>query len=238
MNYVILAAGMGTRLHPFTKTLPKCMLQIGYGETVIHRMVRLIQTFDPSSSISIVTGFMHNEIEASIVDCEFVYNPFFSVTNSIASLWFARHVLDDEVTIINGDIVVSEKLFTTITELRGKDLVLLDSSIKKNGDYNVQVADCHVVVMSKQLTTYHGEYAGITKLTKDSASLVKQEICRMIENNGFNEWYENVLVQMILNTEFRLEYFDIAEHDWAEIDSVDHLLLARKIQGSDRKNTL
>jgi len=235
MNYIILAAGMGTRLHPFTKNLPKCMLQIGHGETVIQRMVRLIKKNDSLSKITVVTGFKNIEVENSLADCNFIHNPFFSVTNSIASLWFAKNVLNDDTIIINGDIVVSELLFKSILELHNKDIVFLDSSIKTDGDYNVQVNEGHVVVMSKQLDSYYGEYAGITKLTKESALLLKEEVCRMVEDECFTEWYENALVQMILNAEFRLTYYDIAEYEWTEIDSVNHLLLARKIQNKDWK---
>jgi len=235
MNYVILAAGMGTRLQPFTKNFPKCMLQIGQGETVIQRMVRLINKYDSTSKVTVVTGFKHDEVENSLADCTFVYNPFFSVTNSIASLWFAQHTLNDDTIIMNGDVVVSEQLFKSILDLPNKDMVLLDSSIKTDGDYNVQVNEGHVVVMSKQLDTYYGEYAGIIKLTKSSTLLLKEEISRMVEDGSFTEWYENALVQMILNSEFHLCFHDIAEYEWTEIDSVNHLLLARKIQDKDRK---
>lgn len=236
MNYVILAAGMGTRLHPFTKNFPKCMLQIGHGETVIQRMVRVIKKYDTTSKITVVTGFKHTEVENSLDDCSFVYNPFFEVTNSIASLWFAQSALDNDTVIINGDIVISELLFKAITTLSDKDIVFVDGSIKTDGDYNVQVDEEHVIVMSKQLDTYYGEYAGITKLTKNSAILLKAEISRMVEDGCYTEWYENALVQMILNSEFRLGFHDIAEYDWTEIDSVNHLLLARKIQDKDWKN--
>ena len=235
MNYVILAAGMGTRLHPFTKNFPKCMLQIGHGETVIQRMVRLIKKYDPAGSITVVTGFKRQEVEQSLTGCRFAYNPFYTVTNSIASLWFAQEVLEDETLIMNGDIVVSERLFQEILAQKGKDLVFLDSSIKQDGDYNVQVNEGHVVVMSKQLDSYHGEYAGITRLTKESAQLLRSEICQMVEQESFTEWYENALVQMILNSEFRLGFHDISEHQWTEIDSVNHLLLARKIQEKDAR---
>ena len=209
------------------------MLQIGKGETVIQRIVRLIKTYDEKSEITIVTGFKRDEVENSIADCNFVYNPFYSATNSIASLWFAQGALSGDVTILNGDIVISEELFERILKISDNDVVLLDSSIKTDGDYNVQINDDHVVVMSKQLDTYHGEYAGITKLTEQSARLLREEICRMVEDGNYNEWYENALVQMILNSEFVLNFLDIAEYEWTEIDSVNHLLQARKIQAKE-----
>ena len=236
MNYIILAAGLGTRLHPFTKNLPKCMLQLGNGESVIQRMIRLIKKHDPNNIITIVTGFKRDDVEKSLLGCEYIYNPFYSVTNSISSLWFARAKLNATTIIMNADIVVSEKLFKHMIELPDKDVVFVDSSIKEAGDYNVQTNENYVVVMSKQLDSYYGEYAGITKLTHASAKLLCIEICTIIDEGGINEWYENALVQLILRSEFRLGYIDIADFNWTEIDSVNHLLQAREIQAKDANN--
>jgi choline kinase len=230
MNYIILAAGMGTRLQPFTNNYPKCMLKIGKNETVAQRMIRLILKYDIDAEITMVVGFKHAEIEESLNGCRFIVNPFYSFTNSIASLWFARDLLDKPTTIINGDIVVSENLMEEIVSVPKNAIVLIDSSIKHDGDYNVQVSNERIVVMSKQLDSYFGEYAGITKLDQQSAVLLRNEICRMIDDGDFNEWYENALVQMILNSDFSLSYFDIADYEWTEVDSVNNLLAARQLQ--------
>lgn len=59
--------------------------------------------------------------------------------------------------------------------------VLVDQSIKNNGDYNVQVLEKSVLVMSKNLDEYFGEYAGVTKLDKQSALKVKNQIEKWLE---------------------------------------------------------
>ena len=230
MRYIILAAGMGTRLHPFTKNLPKCMLNLGFNETIAQRMLRIIRKYDSLSEIIMVTGFKHQDIEDSLTGCEFIFNPFYEVTNSIASLWFARQFLNDSVTIINGDIVCSEKLMQKVIEYRGKAVVFVDGSVKEYGDYNVQVSDERVVVMSKILDSYYGEYAGICKLDREAIKALSQEICRLVDEGNYNEWYENALVQMILNSDFHLEYCDISDYHWTEVDSVNHLRLAKELQ--------
>lgn len=229
MRYIILAAGRGTRLHPFTKNLPKCMLNLGFNETIAQRMIRVIRKYDSLADITVVTGFRRREIEEVITGCEFISNPFYEVTNSIASLWFARHLLVDNVTIINGDIVCSEKLMQKVAVHQGKAVVFVDGSIK-SGDYNVQVSDGHVIVMSKQLNSYYGEYAGICKLDSEAGKALKQEICRLVDEGNYNEWYENALVQMILNYDFPLEYCDISDYEWAEVDCVNNLTLAKELQ--------
>ena len=76
--------------------------------------------------------------------------------------------------LLNGDIVVSESLIRdVICRKTDKPLVLLDSSIKEGGDYNAQVDGDKIVIMSKELDTYFGEYVGITKLDADTLRLYK-----------------------------------------------------------------
>ena len=111
MNYIFLVAGRGARLHPLTLKYPKSLYKLDRDTTVLKRMVNLIKKYDVEANIIVVTGFMSDIIKEEIRDVIFVYNPFYEVTNSIASLWFAQSYLEAEnVVIINGDIVMEERI--------------------------------------------------------------------------------------------------------------------------------
>lgn len=231
MRYIFLVAGKGTRLQPLTLSHPKSMFKLDKDTTLIQRMVCLIQKLDSQADIIVVTGYMHRSIEKELKGVTFVHNPFYEVTNSIASLWFAREYLEtDHVVLIDGDIVMSEALMRDIVCMPVEvPLVLLDSSIKTDGDYNVEVSGNRVLVMSKELSSYYGEYAGITKLDRNAAMLMKNEMEIMVEEGSYNQWYEDVLVQLIFKNDFRLYYKDIADYDWTEVDCVSDLLHAKNI---------
>lgn len=237
MKYIFMVAGKGSRLQPLTLNHPKSMFRLDNDTTLIQRMVCLIQKLDQNADIVVVTGHMHTSIESQLKDVTFIYNPFYEVTNSIASLWFARDHLDAEnVVLIDGDIVMSEKLMRDIVcRPVEKPYVLLDSSIKTDGDYNAEVSDDCVVVMSKSLQSYYGEYAGITKLDHESAKLMRQELENMIEEGHYDQWYENALVQLIFKNDFKLYYQDICDYEWTEVDCVNDLLRARMIHAKEKK---
>ena len=236
MRYIFLVAGKGTRLQPLTLNHPKSMFKLDKDTTLIQRMVGLIQKLDPEADIIVVTGHMHRSIEKELSGVRFVYNPFYEVTNSIASLWFARdYLVADNVVLIDGDIVMSEDLMRDIVcKPVEKPMVLLDSSIKTDGDYNVQISGDRVLVMSKDLDSYHGEYAGITKLDRKSAQLMKDEMENMVEEGCYNQWYEDVLVQLIFKDDFRLYYKDICDYDWTEVDCVSDLVHAKNIHMKEK----
>lgn len=233
MKYIFLVAGKGSRLHPLTLSHPKSMFKLDENTTLLQRMVRLLKKNDPQADIVVVTGHMHRSIEADLAqeNVTFVNNPFYAVTNSIASLWFAREHLDaDDIVLIDGDIVMSEQLIKEVVCTPvDRPVVLLDSSIKTDGDYNVQVSGEKVLVMSKELKTYHGEYAGLSKLDRESARLMYEEMEDMIDSGYYDQWYENALVQLIFKKNFALYYKDICDYEWTEVDEVNDLIRAMNI---------
>ena len=236
MKYIFLVAGKGSGLTPLTSDMPKSMFKLGQETTLIARMVNLIRRHDRDADIVVVTGHKHRSIEQSLTDVTFINNPFYEVTNSIASLWFARKHLDAEnVVLIDGDIVMSDKLVgDVVCKETGRPLVLLDSSISQDGDYNVQIAGERVLVMSKELDHYYGEYAGVTKLDRKSALAMREEVDNMVDSGYYDQWYENALVQMIFRDDFELFYTDISTYDWTEVDNVSDLIHAKSIHMSEQ----
>lgn len=231
MKYIFMVAGKGSRLQPLTFQSPKSMFKLDKKTTVIKRMVDLIKKHDKEADIVVVTGHMHKSIEAELEGVTFINNPFYEVTNSIASLWFARNHLDAEnIVLIDGDIVMSDELVRDVVCMpTDRAMVLLDSSIKNNGDYNVEISDENVLVMSKDLDSYFGEYAGITKLDRTSALRMREEMDLMVEEGYYDQWYENALVQLIFKEDFKLFYKDICDYDWTEVDCVSDLIHAKNI---------
>lgn len=236
MKYIMMVAGKGSRLRPLTLKHPKSMYMLDQQTTLLQRMVSVIKEIDKEADIVIVTGHMHRSIESQVEGVTFIYNPFYEVTNSIASLWFAREHLDaDNIVLIDGDIVMSRELMRDVVcKPVNRPCVLVDSSIKTDGDYNVEVSGEQVLVMSKDLDSYYGEYAGLTKLDRASALEMRTELEAMVEDGFYDQWYENALVQLIFKNDFKLYYIDIADYDWTEVDSVNDLLHAKQIHTKEK----
>ena len=232
MEYIILAAGIGSRLYPYTKNSPKCLVKVTDTETVIERCIRLIRKYDDDANITVVLGFQYQRIIDLLGDkCNFIVNPFYKVTNSIASLWFARDVLlrKRPTVILNADIVFSSKLAKEICTVPEESVIYYDSSIRTDGDYNVQEIDGQMVVMAKELESYSGEYVGVTKFTTEDVEVLLSEIDAMVFDDLYDQWYENALVQLSLTKRYSFKAKDVCDYDWSEIDSVSNLLKIRQI---------
>ena len=239
MTYIILSAGKGVKLQPLTLNHPKSLYKLDDKTTILQRLVRKIRKYDAEAEIVVVVGYMYNQIQKELEDdnVKFVHNPFFSVTNSMGSLWFAKDYLQREnVTIVNGDIVASDKLIQdVVSQHTDYPYVLLDSTHKDANKYNVQVQGDLVCVMSKNLTEFKGNYASITKLDAVSSRFLLEQLNQMVNEEMYNLFFEDALVQMIFQKNFELYYKDIKDYQWTEVDCVDDLLKARQIQVESEK---
>lgn len=233
MTYIILVAGQGKNLQPLTLNHPKTLYKLDGNTTVLQRLVRSIRKYDKEAEIVVVVGFMYRHIQQELEyeNVKFVHNPFYAVTSSMGSLWFAKDYLQREnVTIVNGDIVLSDDLINdVICTYTDVPYVLLDSTQAKGNKYNVQVQDDRVCVMSKNLTDFLGNYASVAKLDAVSSRFVLDQLNLMVNEGMYNLFFEDALVQMIFDNNFELYYKDIKGYKWTEVDSVDDLLKAKKI---------
>ena len=137
---------------------------------------------------------------------------------------------NDNVTILNSDIVLEDRLIEEVicknTEI---PYVLVDSS-KTTGKYNVQVQGNKICVMSKSLSVFFAQYVCVTKLDAVSSRFLMEEIDEMINDEMYDQLFEEALVQMIFKNDFDLYYKDIKGYSWTEVDNVDDLIKAREVQ--------
>lgn len=233
MTYIIFAAGKGERLYPLTLKYAKTQYKLDPKTTILQRMVRMIRKHDKQAEIVVVVGYLAENIkrELEMDNVQFVVNPFYAVSGSVASLWFARHYLEREnVVLLNGDIVLEEELIQKyICSPTDRPYLLCDSSEREEDKTFVQVNDGKVLVISRELKEYYGRYCHVVKLDAVSARLLKQEAINMVNSDMYDQHFESALVQMIFSSGFELYYEDIQGSYWTEVDQVNDMLKARSI---------
>lgn len=222
MKAILLAAGVGSRISNDIGQMPKSMLDVN-GQPLIVHTVELLQK--NHIEVIIITGFKHRIIEETLKDyhVRVYYNPFFKVTNSIGSLWYARNEFfnTNEVLIANADVYYGQDLLDKIFAAQHDNFLLSDRTRADMGDYFFLSKNGILQKYGKELTREerNSEYVGIGVLKREWVLKFYDQLCRMIENGEYNLWWENVLYSMV--GQESIYTVDVDGIFWSEVDTIE-----------------
>ena len=108
MKVIILGAGQGKRLLPLTADVPKALLDIG-GRTLVGRQIDAFADCGITEFV-VITGYGAPEMDDELrkiaaersLSVRSVYNPFYCVSDNLASCWMARHEMQEPFVQVNG----------------------------------------------------------------------------------------------------------------------------------------
>src|SRR5689334_13171084 len=114
MKYVLLAAGMGSRLLPETEWLPKTLVPVKNGKTTLDFQLHSIEHHPFIEEVIIVVGYKAERIREHLdtyyanypVPITVIHNSKYRETGPLYSLSLTlSHVSQDDFMIVNGDVV-------------------------------------------------------------------------------------------------------------------------------------
>ena len=221
MKAILMAAGVGSRLgHAVNK--PKCVLDVD-GIPLIRRTVEML--LEHNISVAIVVGYKYEFIYKALegLDVKYYFNPFYKVTNSMASLWFARNFIDDNEDMIlgNADVFWGEDILQLLLSDQRNAVMLSDVTRVDIGDYFFKTDSAgRIVAYGKDLARGNRdcEYVGLAKLKAGFLADFKKNMDQCVDNEMYDLWWENVLYEFSM--EYPIHALDVAERFWSEIDYV------------------
>ncbi len=107
---IILAAGRGSRLMPFTENCPKCLTEIG-GRTLIERQLSVLRE-NNIDDIVIVTGYQAEQL--TLPGTRQSHNPDWATTNMVESLFCAEAEFGNDILVCYSDIVYESRVLQAI----------------------------------------------------------------------------------------------------------------------------
>ena len=231
---ILMAAGRGTRISRSIEGDCKCTLDIG-GISLIRHTVQML--LDKGVEVHLVVGFNKYRIMESLQGLPVIYheNVFYPITNSLASLWFAKDELNGDAVILgNADVFWETQLLSMLLEETRDCVMLCDSSRVEQGDYLFSVVDDIIVSYGKGMDCRQAncEYVGLALIRGEMVAKCRERLMQMIEWQRLSDWWEQILYSM--TSERPIWAKDIAGHFWAEIDYVEdykRILEYRKATG-------
>jgi choline kinase len=174
--------------------------------------------------VHIVVGFDKQRIfrELSGLDVTYHENVFYSITNSLVSLWFAREaILGDAVILGNADVYWEDKLLKHLLDERRDNIMLCDSSRVEQGDYLFRVKNGKILNFGKGIDCYGAncEYVGLAVIRGEMIHRCRERLEFMVEQQHHGDWWEQILYSMAVERPIWAE--DISGNFWAEIDYIE-----------------
>ncbi|MBW5445362.1 NTP transferase domain-containing protein [Cohnella sp. CFH 77786] len=222
MKVAILAAGLGSRLHPLTINRPKAMVGLHGKPLVQHQAESLLESGFSYEDIYIVGGYKIEQIEDHFrgTGVHLIYNPFYDSMNNIYSFMLTQAVGDD-LLLMNSDLhcdrrilgrVLESPFSTCIAVDRQREITEEAMKVKLNGD--------RLLSVNKRMSPAEadGEYIGLAKLASDDLVVLYRKARQLIDAGETNEWYESVFEACAEVVPIRV--VDTAGFPWIEIDDM------------------
>ena len=233
---MVLAAGAGRRLAPYTDTLPKTLVPVDGDRTILDIALGNLKAAG-LDRIAVVTGYAANALEerkAALekrhgVTLELVFNDKAEIWNNAYSLWCARHLFDQGVLLVNGDTVHPPSVEETLLANRGPDILLALDDAKALAEEEMKVHDGRMTRINKALdpATAQGEYIGLTLIEPVAAEPLADALRATFERDP-QLYYEDGF-QEYADRGGKVGTAPIGAVEWAEVDDHRDLERAREI---------
>ena len=241
MKAIILAAGKGTRLSPFTDDFPKGMIKL-FDKSLLEMQIDNFKDCG-INDITIVTGYKNEKILFPGIKKR--KNENFDSTNMNETLFCVKEELDDSVIISYSDIVYDNTVIKQLMEFDGNIGIAIrtnwrDYYVKRDlhpisEAENVLFEDNNIIKIHKNITTKTkkqniGEFLGLIKLSKSGcktflgtySNLKKNHTGKFHSSKSLENAYLTDMIQEIINSSAKVEIIHI-EENWFEIDTMQDI---------------
>lgn len=241
MKAIILAAGQGTRLRPFTDTIPKCMVKFN-NRAMLHYQMEALNK-NGVSDITVVGGYCKDKLE--LKGAKLFENINFDKTNMVNTLFCAREVMspNEDLIISYGDIVYEPRIV--------KELIQSDSSISISADLNWSelwklrmenpLDDAETFIFDKSgrvlelgkkpnsLDQIDAQYMGLIKIKANTINKIIDmydsiDRTKEFDGNDFDNMYMTSFIQYLIDNGIDVKA-SLVKGGWIEVDTVEDLQL-------------
>lgn len=245
MKAVILAAGRGSRLMPYTKNVPKCLTELGGKPLIRHQMDALLE--GGADDIVIVTGYMHEMLTPFAKG--FTHNPDWASTNMVESLFCAEAHFDCDIIVSYSDIVFDSSIVHALCQSTHDISVIVDKDWRPYWEKRFEnpLSDAESLRMdsSGQITeigrpvtkieTIEAQYIGLMRFRGEGVTTLK----RVKHAMGLihRDWMKGRELRKADMTDLLMEiilhgypvHAVCIKGGWLEIDNVPDLEIANKL---------
>jgi len=227
---IILSAGQGRRLLPLTEVVPKCCLQVE-GLSLLEWQIRALAV-NGIKEVVVVTGFGHHVVE-DVASCvqgihvRTLYNPFFALSDNLATCWVARGEMREPFLLLNGDTLFETSVLDRLLKSASAFPITLATDHKNqydSDDMKIVADGGRLLKVGKKLELgqVNGESIGMMLFSKQGAeAFVNKVELLMSAPAGLARWYLSAIDEIARAGHVGI--CSIHGSGWCEVDDLDDL---------------
>lgn len=240
---MVLAAGAGRRLRPYTDTLPKALVPVDGDVTILDIALRNLADVE-LRDVAIVVGYAAEAVEERRKALEdrygvrltLVYNDKAEIWNNAYSMWCARDVMTDGALMVNGDTVhpVSVEQALLAADRAGAGEILLAVDVEKRlaeEEMKVRVDAAGTLTRITKLmdpAEAYGEYIGASLIRSEAMPKLVDALDATFTRDP-DLYYEDGYQELVDRGE-TINLVSIPSGTrWVEVDNHADLAIAREI---------
>jgi choline kinase len=233
---VVLAAGSGRRLLPYTSDVPKTLVPVADGLTILDVILGNFASVG-ITDVAVVVGHAASSVRGLVPDLEerygvrleLVHNERFGWNNAY-SLWLARDLLGGGAVLVNGDTLHPAAVEKTLLAQRGLGVHLAVDTLRELTDEAMKVrldGAGRVVHIAKSLPAADGEYIGVCLVEGAVVPLLAECLAETWQRDP-QLFYDDAF-QLLADRTRIVSGVAIGALDWVEVDTPADLCRAREI---------
>ena len=254
MKVIILAAGSGNRLKPYTNDKPKCMVEL-LGKPILQYQVETLNALG-LDDILVVGGYHIEKIKG--YQFKIIKNEQYDCTNMVSSLFCAEDFINrnEDLIISYSDIIFEKEVLENLLKSNAPIAISVDKNWSNLWQTRMEnpLDDAETLKIKdeiyvrelgkkpKNIQEIEGQYMGLIKVRSDFIiefcntwhSLDKKDT---YDGQDFKNMYMTSFLQVFINRGIKVEAA-FTNGGWLEIDTKDDLELYHSLHENNKLDML
>lgn len=238
MRTIILAAGQGTRLRPYTDNQPKCMVPLA-NKPLLHWQLDSMAQCNVNDNITVVGGYCSDRLD--LKNAVLAINPLYDQTNMVSTLFCAREYMrpGEDLLISYGDIIFEPRVLKSVLDCPAEICVAADSEWRRLWEMRMEdplsdaetfqfTDNLRIKELGKKPSSYNeiqAQYLGLIRVRGDKIREFIEvydtmDKSKLYDMKDFDNMYMTSFIQHFINLNWDVQAC-LVKNGWIEIDTVE-----------------